>query len=334
MSRFAILVNANAKRGGRRIAAQISRALPEVAVRRTRSEAEAIDWLRTLVESSAPPDCFIAAGGDGTAMGLVNCLARVLPKHKPLPAIGVIPLGTGNAWANSVGAPKLARALSIIHAQPPSPLPLRPFGLVDVSGTLAHFAGAGWDAQVLNDYKDQLDASKGPPKVFAKSVYGYLTAMLFRTAPKTLLFGRPNVIIENLGDEVWTMTSDGKLVKMEGVGHGAVLYDGLASVAGVATCPEYGYRFKAFPWAERFLGMMNVRIYDRSTPGAIGDIPKLWRGEHPLRGMKDWFTKAVRMTFSRPMPLEVGGDAVGMHRTVEYRLSDRTVDILDWRRLL
>ena len=80
--------------------------------------------------------------------------------------------------------------------------------------------------------------------------------------------------------------------------------------------------------------MMNVRVYDRSTPGAISDIPKLWRGEHPLRGMKDWFTKAIRMTFSRPMPLEVGGDAVGMHRTVEYRLSERTVDILDWRRLL
>ncbi len=334
MNRFAILVNANAKRGGRRIAAQITRALPEVAVRRTKSEAEAIEWLRGLVQSPHPPDCFIAAGGDGTAMGLVNCLARVLPKDAKLPPIGVIPLGTGNAWANSVGAPKLARALEIIHRNPASPLPLRSFGLIDVGGTLAHFAGAGWDAQILNDYKDQLTASKGPPRVFAKSVYGYLTAMLFRTAPKTILFGRPNVIIENLGDEVWTMTSDGKLVKMDGVSHGAVLYDGLASVAGVATCPEYGYRFRAFPWAERFLGMLNVRIYDRSAIGAIGDIPKLWRGEHPLRGMRDWFTSAVRMTFSRPMPLEVGGDAIGVHRTVEYRLSERKADILDWKHLL
>lgn len=329
-----MLVNANAKRGGRRVAAQIARTLTSAEVRRTKSEAEAVEWLRGLITANAPPECFVAAGGDGTAMGLVNCLARVLPEGAPLPTIGVLPLGTGNAWANSVRSPKLGRALELIREGLPSPLPTRRFGLIDVGGTLAHFAGAGWDAQVLNDYKDQLDASKGPPRVFAKSVYGYLSAMLLRTAPKAMLFGRPNVIIENLGDEVFTMTSDGKLVKMNGVRHGAVLYDGLASVAGVATCPEYGYRFRAFPWAERFLGMMNVRVYDRSTPGAIRDIPKLWYGQHPLRGMTDWFTKAVRMTFSRPMPLEIGGDAVGVHRTVEYRLSERTVDVLDWQRVL
>ncbi len=333
MRRFALLVNANAKRGGRRIAAQIARALPNVEVRRTRSEAEAIDWLRSLVGSASPPECFIAAGGDGTAMGLVNCLAKVLPQAAPFPVMGVIPLGTGNAWANSVGAPKLARCLEIIRDAPASPLPTRSFGLLETNGMLAHFAGAGWDAQIINDYKDQLAAAKGPPKLFAKTVYGYLSAMLLRTAPKTLVFGRANVIIENLGDEVWTITSDRKLVKMHGVGYGAVLYDGPVSVTGAATCPEYGYHFKAFPWAERFLGMMNVRVYDRKTLGAIRDIPKLWRGHHPMRGMTDWFTKGVRMTFSRPVPLEIGGDAVGMHRSVEYHLAKRTIDILDWQRL-
>jgi hypothetical protein len=49
--------------------------------------------------------------------------------------------------------------------------------------------------------------------------------------------------------------------------------------------------------------------------------------------MHDWFTKAVRMTFSRPVPIEIGGDAVGLRQTVEYRYGGRDVEMLDWRRM-
>ena len=50
--------------------------------------------------------------------------------------------------------------------------------------------------------------------------------------------------------------------------------------------------------------------------------------------MHDWFVKAARMTFSRMVPLQVGGDALGMRRTVEYQIATRPVDMLDWRRML
>jgi hypothetical protein len=43
-----IVVNANAKRGGRRIAVQIARALPGANVRLTRSIEEVEAWLRTV----------------------------------------------------------------------------------------------------------------------------------------------------------------------------------------------------------------------------------------------------------------------------------------------
>jgi hypothetical protein len=39
------------------------------------------------------------------------------------------------------------------------------------------------------------------------------------------------------------------------------------------------------------------------------------------------------MTFSRPTPLQIGGEAIGSRLTVEYRASDRFVDALDWRML-
>lgn len=326
---LAILVNANAKRGGRRIAAQLGRELPGARIRLTKTTDEIVDWLKTVNDAR----CILAAGGDGTAIALVNALDRVTPKSDPLPCVGLLPLGTGNAWARSTGARKLGQLVRVMKELGPGKLPTRRFGLVECEGVLTGFAGCGWDGQILNDYKQQLEQSKGPSRRVAKSVYGYVTAMLFRTTPKTILFGRPHVLIENMGDEVYTITADRKMLKLHGVGHGAVLYEGLASVAGAATVPEFGYGFRAYPHAERMLGLLNVRIYDRPALGAIYDIPELWRGQHPLRGMHDWFASAVRMTFSRPMPLEIGGDAVGERQTVDYRIGDRMIDMLDWRSL-
>jgi diacylglycerol kinase family enzyme len=325
---LAIIVNANAKRGGRRVAAQIARALPGARVRLTKTIEELSGWLQTLTD----PKCVLAAGGDGSAIALVNALDRVTPEGTPFPPVGVLPLGTGNAWAHATGAKKLDAALHLL-ARPPSDLPTRRYGLVDCEGTLTHFAGSGWDAQILDDYKKQLAVSKGPAYRVNKTAYGYVQATLLRTAPKTILFGRPHVILENLGDEVYTMTADGKVLKIAGIKHGDVLYDGMSSVAAASTCPEFGYGFRAFPFAERMLGMINVRIYDRSAQAAIANIPKLWRGAHPLRGMHDWFATAVRMTFSRPVPLQIGGDAVGMRQTIDFRYGGRDVAMLDWRRM-
>ncbi|CAN5682116.1 hypothetical protein BH11MYX4_BH11MYX4_06700 [soil metagenome] len=320
-----IVVNANAKRGGRRIAVQIARALPGASVRLTRSIQEIEGWLRTIKE----PRCILSACGDGSAVALLNALDRVVPKGERFPPIGALPLGTGNAWAHALGARKLDTCIRAL-ARHEGPVPTKRYGLLTCDGTLTFFAGCGWDAQVLDDYRLQLEAS---PNAVAKSVWGYLTAMLLRTAPKNILYGRPHVIIENLGGDVYSMTPDRKLVRLADVGRGAILYEGMASVAGAATCPEFCYCFRAYPHAERLLGFMNVRVYDRKANGAILDIPKLWKGQHPLRGMTDWFATEVRMTFSRPMPLQIGGEAIGSRLTVEYKTSDRQVDALDWRLL-
>jgi hypothetical protein len=322
---LAILVNANAKRGGRRVAAQIARRMPGANVRLTKTPEEVIEWLRSL----ASPRCILPAGGDGTVIALINAMQSVYG-DRPFPPVGVLPLGTGNAWAHSTNAPKLDRALKLI-AEAKDPLVVRRFGLIECEDTLAHFAGAGWDAQILDDFKTQVQQSKGPSKWLSKSVYGYVAATLLRTAPKSILFGRPHVILENLGDEVYTMTADNKLLKIHGMKHGSVLYDGPMSVAGCSTSPDLGYKFRAYPFAERFPGKMNVRVYDEGTLSAVMSIPSIWRGKHPLNGMHDWFTTAVRMTFSRQVPLQIGGDAIGTRQTVEYRLADRKVDILDWR---
>lgn len=319
-----IVVNANAKRGGRRIAVQIARALPGATVRLTKSLAELEGWLRTIQS----PRCVMSAGGDGSAIALLNALDRVVPEDAPFPPIGTLPLGTGNAWAHALGARKLDDCVRALAAHD-GPLPTKRYGLFECNGTLTFFGGCGWDAQVLDDFRQQVEAS--PSSRLAKSVWGYLSAMLVRTVPKTVMFGRPHVIVENLGDEVMTIDADGKIHRVHGAKRGTILYEGMASVAGAATCPEFGYGFRAFPHAERLLGFMSVRVYDVKVQRALRDIPKLWRGEHPLFGMHDWFCTEARMTFSRPVPLQIGGEAIGSRQTVDFKLSPRSVEALDWR---
>lgn len=325
-----IVVNANAKRGGRRIAVQIARALPGASVRLTRSIEEVEGWLRTITPASQPR-CILSAGGDGSAVALLNALDRVVPKGQPFPPVGALPLGTGNAWAHALGARKLDTCIRAL-VRHDGPVPTKRYGLLTCDGVLTFFGGCGWDAQILDDYRLQLEAS--PSSRISKSVWGYVTAMFTRTVPKTVLYGRPHVIIENLGDDVYMMKPDRQLVRLEGARRGAILFEGMASSAGAATCPEFGYGFRAYPHAERLLGFMNVRVYDLNAGSAIVDIPKLWKGVHPLRGMTDWFATEVRMTFSRPTPLQVGGEAIGSRLTVEYKNSDRVVDALDWRMLV
>ena len=325
---LAVLVNANAKRGGRRVAVQIARALPGASVRLTKSAQEIDAWLGMLM----PPRGVLAAGGDGTAVALVNALARLHADSTPLPTMGILPLGTGNGWAHALGAPKLHRCLELLAAHRSS-LPTRRCSLIECEGMLTHFAGSGWDAMILEDYKRQLEASKGPGRHFSKSVYGYLSATLLRTAPKVAVFGNPHVVIENLGPEVYRIDEEGRPCRMEGVERGAVIYDGPVGIASVGTCPEFGYRFRAFPFAERMPGFMSVRAYSRGALGAVTTIPRLWKGSHPLDGMHDWLATHVRMTFSRAVSLQIGGDAHGMRRTIEYRAASRGIGMVDWRRM-
>jgi diacylglycerol kinase family enzyme len=325
-----IVVNANAKRGGRRIAVELGRALPGARVRLTRSADELDDYLRSILrEGESAPRCVLAAGGDGTAVALINALRRVVPDAAAYPAIGMLPLGTGNAWAHATGAIKLDLAVRQLKAHV-GQVPTRRYDVIECEGTLTMFAGCGWDAEVLNDYRAQVEAAKGPSRTLAKSVGGYLSAMLLRSVPKTIINGRAHVLVENLGDLVYTITPEGRVAPVPAK-RGTILYEGPSGVAGAATCPEFGYQFRAYPFAERVPGFFNVRIYEREPLGAVRDIPKLWRGQHPLAGMHDWFVTEARMTFSRPVPLQIAGDAVGYRQSVDYRVHPKPVHVLDWR---
>ena len=329
MTNIAVLVNLRARRGTEGVGGLVERFLPRARVALTRSLEEARAWISDTLRPN-PPSLLLAGGGDGTITGLLNELRLA---GVALPAIGVLPLGTGNAWARVTGAPRAAVALKQIAAVGERLPPLRPFSLVRVEGRVAPFAGTGWDAEMIQDFKSQL-SSAGPLASTQAGLRGYLGAMFTRTVPRHLFGeGNPQVSVYNMGDTALTVDSRGSVQPVIHGDKGALLYRGPAGVAGAATTPEWGFGFKAFPFAQAVPHRLSVRVYGATVMEATRNMFKLWRGEHPMPRMHDWFVQRVRMEFDREVPFQMGGDVLGMRRTLDFDLAEESVQLVDWRQL-
>jgi diacylglycerol kinase family enzyme len=112
-----------------------------------------------------------------------------------------------------------------------------------------------------------------------------------------------------------------------------VLYEGPINVGGAATTQEWGFGFRAFPFAQHAPGRLSVRCYGAHVLTAARDMRKLWRGAHPIPGMHDFFVTRCRFEFERPVPFQIGGDLAGERTAVELALADTAVKFLDWSRL-
>jgi len=98
------------------------------------------------------------------------------------------------------------------------------------------------------------------------------------------------------------------------------------------TIPFYGYGLRMFPFAGRRPGYFQLRLGTVNPLAALGHVRALWRGEWFPSGIHDFHVVAARVTCAQPMPLQIGGDAVGTRETVELRMSSKRVELLDWSR--
>ncbi len=339
---IAVLVNLRARRGSEAVASSCRAELPTARILASRSLDDTRGFARAL--GSDPPHLLVSAGGDGTAMGLINSMrgspgnpAQVLSASaRRVPALGVMPLGTGNGWARATGAPRWRAALDRLKlaARTAGPPPVRRFDLVEIFGTIAHFAGTGWDAEIIDDFYAQRTGPGLLPERARGGLGGYLQGMFTRTIPRHVLTRRQvEVELVNTGDDALTVDPSGRAVPLPGGEHGAVLYRGPASVCAAGTSPEWGFGFRAFPFAGLVPRRFCMRLYAGTAIEATMRMHRLWRGEHPLEKMHSWLLTRCRATFSRPVPFQVGGDRLGHKTEVEYTLAPEQIDLLDWRAL-
>ncbi len=99
----------------------------------------AVELARHLSQSK---DVIIAAGGDGTISDVIQGIVEGGRHHQI--TLGIIPLGSGNAFITSLGIPKnIVRAVKIIqeyHTQT--------IDLLDIDGRIGTFASVGATAQI------------------------------------------------------------------------------------------------------------------------------------------------------------------------------------------
>jgi hypothetical protein len=328
-----VVINLRARRGSDAVAKKVQRELPQARVLTSRSLEEASRFARR--HDSGRSSLLLSAGGDGTAVALLN---EIRVERGAVPTLGVLPLGTGNGWAHATGAPAWRTALEQLGGllRHERPVPMRRFELVQIDlpglpSRVAHFAGTGWDAEIINDFHAQRDGGGGfLPRAWRSGLAGYMHGLVLHTIPRHLGADIPEVEITNLGADALTVDELGRPAPLD---RGAVVYRGPANVCAAGTSESWGFGFRAFPFAGLVPGRFCLRVYAGSTTTAVLAARRLWRGAHPQPEMHTFLLDRCRCVFSRPVALQIGGDGLGLRTEVEYSLARGKVDLLDWRRL-
>ena len=324
----AVLLNANARQVSPRVRATLSGLVPAENLFFSRDRDDAHRIADTVMSRGF--DTVFTGGGDGTFVSWVNhILDRAEIHGAPAPRFGVLALGTGNAVAEMVGAGSpaddLRRHLS------GEVLPGRRLDLVTCDGRRTPFAGVGIDAAVLNDYgwlKKRLGGRAGR---LASGLPGYGLAIAVRSAPRQV-FQRKAAYCEilNTGSAAWRLDPSGERVG-RAIDHGELLYAGPCMMAAGSTVPYYGFKLRAFPFAGRRRGTMQVRVATRiPVPYMVLHARKIFSGEFAHPGLLDFEADRVEMSFDRPVPYQVGGDAEGYREKLTLGIAPTAVELLDY----
>lgn len=290
---------------------------PEITVVETSELAEA---RQAVYQQAGRADVLLFAGGDGTFTLGLSLLAEAR-RGRSLPAVGILPLGTGNALAHSLNLPagvrgareQLARALDPTR-------PLRAFRALEVAGLCAAFCGFGIDAQLIADHAATATALRrlGAVGRWLERRAGYPVSIASRSLPNLLLRTRPQVTLTNLGASALELDAKGEVIAEHGAG--AKLWQGACTMAAASTIPCFGFGLRMFQYADRRSDRFHVRASDASLLEVVGRAPAAFAGRYVSPRVHDFLAERVEFSMSVPAPFEAGGEALGELERVQITL--------------
>jgi diacylglycerol kinase (ATP) len=271
-----VVVNPTAGRGkaGRRIGAVGStlrslRVDHEIRVAGSPQEME--ETCRSLGEEGA--EIVAVLGGDGT----VSCAANGLVGTGA--ALAVVPSGTGDDFAHSIGAGSFRGAIGLLANPKITPIDVVGVRLADVDRSFVNIAGAGFDSEV-NETANAMTVNLGGTATYLAA----LVKTLSRFSP-----ARYDLTI----DDVPT-TVDAMLVV---IGNG----------------PSYGGGMRVLPEASLVDGSLDVCIVESLSKGAfLRAFPKVYSGRHAAHPMVRMLrAKTVTVEANRGLQVYADGERVG-----------------------
>jgi diacylglycerol kinase family enzyme len=327
----AVLLNARAKAVNEAVRRSLSLVVPPEDLFLSRSHEEAAEIADRVVARRYRT--VFTGGGDGTFVSWVNRILEASERRRARPPrFGVLALGTGNAVAEMVGATPRRHAEDLARFVAGEVHGSRRLDLVTCDGRRTPFAGVGVDAAVLNDYiwlKERLAGT--PIEGLGLGLPGYGLAAALRSAPRALLERRATYCeIVNAGRPAWRLDGEGRRIG-PAIAPGELLFAGPCQMAAASTVPYYGLGLKAFPWADRASGMMQLRVMSAIGVGTLAlNLHRIWSGAFSHEGLLDFHADRVALRFERPMPLQIGGDAEGWRDEVTFGVAGSPVEVVDF----
>ena len=319
---FAVVLNANAGRVTPRLARSLANVVPQERLFFTESEQHAEEVFGHCIDRAY--GTVFAGGGDGTIVGAINSLEN-LRGDAPMPNVGVLRLGTGNALAHWLGSGRPSQDLQRWNnGQVHRSVSMH---MVEAEGTVFPFAGMGVDAAVLNDYNEIKNQAKGRWwQGMAKGLTGYLIAGYMKTVPNYLRRPSHRVRITNTGRPAFRIAPNGREIG-RAIPTGGLIYEGPSSAVCCASMPFYGYGMKMFPHATRRAGRFQLRLVNMNAFQMAINLAKVWRGQTPP-GVHDFYVDSAHVEFEDAMPYQLGGEAMGYRKEVNFTLASYPVTLL------
>jgi diacylglycerol kinase (ATP) len=198
-------------------------------------------------------DRVVAVGGDGTVQEIINGLMAAGAGSGGPPTLGIVPGGSGNDLARSLGLPRAPlEALAIALGDATQPLDL---GSASRDGTVRYFAaagGTGFDAQVAHTMATKTHR-------WQRGQAGYFLATL---------------------NELRRFRNRELRLRMA-TNQGARAVEGRFLFVAFANGPYYGGGMQICPDASLVDGMLDVCLVgDISRIGALRELPGIYRAAH------------------------------------------------------
>jgi diacylglycerol kinase family enzyme len=314
--RAVAIVNGRARGVRGRLRSKLERAAPG-GVRFTSTLDQAREVIRAEVARGL--DLIVLGGGDGTVvMGLTLIAEACRGTGRPEPAIGILRLGSGNAFADTVGATdapvddlaRLVRGEGAWHRVP----------MLDVLGVRAPFVGVGVDAQLLEDQaamNEIVDRVPGARR-FVGGATRYVLSVAGRSIPRYAMTKRPNATVTNLGAPAIEMGEHGATGRT--IPKNTVMWNGGVTLVAGATIPFFGFGLKMFAFAGTHTGKFHLRCGDVGLLEILRNVPAAFRGEYFSENIRDFLCDRVAIDLDVDVAVEAGGELLGKRRRIELAI--------------